>query len=150
MGAGRPTKRRTHSAWSPRRARAAIALPGLKRSTSTPQGMVRTPSTSLDVNDARTRTQADDRRNARGLAPGEDVDLESEPPQVARDLPDVHVHAAGLLAAERGEGARVDGDEPDSRHEASPAAARRRSRTVRSVIDAAHDRRGAASPRTTD
>jgi len=72
--------------------------------------------TSLDVNDARARTQGDDRRNARGLAPGEDVDLESEPPQVARDLPDVHVHPTGLLAAERGEGARVDGDEPDPLH----------------------------------
>ena len=112
--------------------------------------------TRLDVHDARARAERDDLGNARGLAPREHVDLEPEPTQVARDLADVHVHPAGLLAAERGEGTRVDGDEADPpgrrAHRlaiAMPAASRRRSRTESSAMESAHERRGPVSPRTT-
>ena len=103
----------------------------------------------LDVNHSRARAERHDRRHARSLFTREHVDLEPQAPEVARDLPDVDVHPAGLFAPERGEGTRVDGDDADALHAAIPAAARRRSRTASKVMDAAHGLRDTVLRRTT-
>jgi hypothetical protein len=60
------------------------------------------------VHHPRARTQLDHPRDGGVLGAGEDVDVHAHPPELARDLPHVHVHAARLLAPERGQGAGVD------------------------------------------
>ncbi len=56
---------------------------------------------------ARARPQLDHTRNGRILRAGEHIDVHAHAAELARDLAHVHVHAAGLLPAERGEGAGV-------------------------------------------
>ena len=91
--------------------------------------------------------------NAGRLAAREHVHRNPEPPQVAGDLADVDVHAARLLPPERGERARVHGDDGDALHAttargagtgARPAAARSRSTTARTAMASAH---GPSRPR---
>ena len=70
----------------------------------------------LDVDDACVRAELLDARVV-PLAPAcEDVDLDAARAEIARELADVHVHAARVAAAELRERARVDGEHRDSRH----------------------------------
>ena len=68
-----------------------------------------------DVDDPRARPEPHDLGDRRVLAPREDVDAETQAAERARHLAHVHVHPARLLAAERGEGARVDRENGDAR-----------------------------------
>src|SRR5262249_15189418 len=103
----------------------------------------------VDVHHPRAPTQRDDLRNPRRLLAREDIHREPETTEMSRDLAHVDVHPARLLASQRGQRTGVNGDDADALHAVSPAAARGRPRTPSNVIDAAHERRGAAPPRTT-
>ncbi len=59
------------------------------------------------VHHAGAGTELDHPGDRRVLRPGEDVDVEPHAPELARDLPHVDVHPAGLLAAQGGEGTGV-------------------------------------------
>src|SRR5881628_1993514 len=61
----------------------------------------------------RALAEGHDAGDRRVLRAREDVDRHAHAPELAGDLADVHVHAAGLLAAQRGKGARVDAQHRD-------------------------------------
>ena len=66
------------------------------------------------VHDARALAERHHAANRRILRAREHVDREPHPPELARELADVDVHAARFLAAERGERARVHAQHRDA------------------------------------